>query len=238
MTPADAADILSHTLARVSEPDQAPDTAMTVLRQIADGTGITGFLRAIRDDRAAAHCARLSYRHPLGFETIMLVDEEPEFSLRLHVWWPDAQPGVEHVHNHRFLVATVVLLGNYDMRIYQSASSGIQMDEYQERSAPDQETWRLEHVGAARLRLLTSTRIGTGSGYALPADALHRVKVPLGTLCVTLFLTAPVAPSRPTVTQVFAPPGSPAPAQSWKQAFSLTDYQKRLDTIAAELGTA
>jgi hypothetical protein len=238
MTPSEAAGIVAPAIAREVTTSQAADAAMTALRQIADNPGIGEFLRAARDDAAAAGCAAQSYRHPLGFESIMLIDKPPEFRLRLHAWWPDDVPGMEHVHNHRFMLATVVLLGGYDMQIYQLGHSGIPMDEYSEHSGQDGESWSLDYVGTARLRLLASTFISTGSGYALTTDALHRVKVPHGRLCVTLSLAAPAAPATHVDTHVFASPGGAAPARSWKRPFSLAGYQRRLDSIAAELSPA
>jgi hypothetical protein len=238
MTPPEVISILASGLPSDPLVNQAPDAAMTVLRRITHDGQIGELLRGIRDDPSAAHCAALSYRHPLGFESILLIDEQPGFRLRLHVWWPDDEPGVEHVHNHRFMLATVVLLGRYDMQIYQPSAAGLQMDEYRERSVPDGKTWHLEHVGLTGLRPLTSVSVGKGSGYALATDVLHRVRVPEGTLCVTLFLTTPAVPARPSDTRVFAAAGTAAPVQSGTRALPLQDYKLRLDTISAELASA
>src|SRR3954453_19206085 len=56
-----------------------------------------------------ARCASLSLFHVLGFEKFVLVNGEPDFMLRMHVWQPGADPPPGHIHNHRdAIVSTVV----------------------------------------------------------------------------------------------------------------------------------
>jgi hypothetical protein len=185
------------------------------------------------DGSAIKSCASLSYQHPLGFEKLTLIDARPVFVLRLHAWWPRHEPSLEHVHNHRFGLASVVLIGGYDMQVFQADRSGTQVREYRESSRPCDTTWRLDSVGTAQLRLLTSTRVIQGSGYALAADVLHKITVPPDRLCVTLFLeTASVV----SATHVFVPQGSTSPANTSKQTLTGDDYRRRLAALAAELG--
>jgi hypothetical protein len=203
---------------------------------IANSSRIISFLSAIRDSApSVAHCAPLSHRHPLGFEKIMLIDAEPHFILRLHAWRQGSERGVEHVHNHRFMMATAVLRGHYDMQVFRPSTAGIPVVEYRESTGPDGKTWCLDPVGAARLQLLTSARISQGSVYGLAVDALHRVTVPSGTLCITLFLATLASSGIAPTTRVFTAPGQPTAAQTRVKPLSGDDYRRLLDGIVEVL---
>ncbi len=235
MNLAEATSIIHSALPQAIDPGQAPEGAMTALHQIAGDAEVSSFLRATRDDTTVPFHATRSYRHPLGFDTLLLIEAPPRFRLRMHAWWPYNEPTVEHVHNHRFAVATKIILGHYEMKTYQIGPEGSPMSEYRERSSPEEETWSMDHIGVANLRVSASTHIGKGSGYALAADVLHQVWVPQGTMCVTLFLTVPAILDQPRYTRVFAPEGTWAPEPSQKHVMLVGDYQDRLEAIAAEL---
>jgi hypothetical protein len=186
----------------------------------------------INDADAAEKCARHSYLHPLGFHKLMLINAAPAFELRLHVWWPDAPPGVDHIHNHRFAFASAVVRGGYNMRIFQTDPAGQPMYEYHENVSPDG-GWQLTPVGPARLGLLTSVNLEPGASYALAANALHRVDVAPGDLCVTLLLRTECATG--LATRVFAEPGQAVAASIPIKETSTEDYREQLDALLGEL---
>ena len=203
---------------------------------LAGGEQLPGIISAIRDDPAAVRrCAAQSLRHPLGHDKIMLIDTDPSFRLRIHAWWPSRTPGAEHVHHHRFGLATTVLRGQYDMQIFQRATSGLQMIEYRQNASADSEEWYLHPAGIAHLRLLTTARVVAGASYTLPPDALHRVIVPRDGLCLTLFLAVVANVDLSVETRVFASPESDAPALVNSPALTEDDYRRRLDAIIGEL---
>ena len=238
MTPSEARTIISSVFGLAPAGDESPDSAVAVVSLLAYSGRIAEFLCAIRDTPALVkHCAPMSHRHPLGFEKIMLIDAQPQFFLRMHAWRPGGEPGVEHVHNHRFMMATAVLRGCYDLQIFQPCRLGMPMVEYRETTGPDGRTWCLDNIGIRHLRLLTSARVSRGGGYALAADALHRVRVPGDTLCITLFLGALASAGVAPQTRVFAAPGNGAPAQTQMKPFSGDEYRRRLDKIAEDLAS-
>ncbi len=135
MNLAEATSIIHSALPQAIDPGQAPEGAMTALHQIAGDAEVSSFLRATRDDTTVPFHATRSYRHPLGFDTLLLIEAPPRFRLRMHAWWPYNEPTVEHVHNHRFAVATKIILGHYEMKTYQIGPEGSPMSEYRERSS-------------------------------------------------------------------------------------------------------
>ena len=96
--------------ARLDGPDKK--AALETTSALAQSSRLVELLQSLHGDlQAAATCAQQSYLHPLGFHRLMLIDASPLFELRCHVWWPDASPGVDHVHNHRFAFISAVVRG-------------------------------------------------------------------------------------------------------------------------------
>jgi hypothetical protein len=223
--------LLHDVTTRSGAHDQAPEAALGTVSTLAQPGLLADLLRSLRaHPGAVATCAAKSYRHPLGFERIALIDAEPEFMLRAHVWWPRNGAGPGHVHNHRFGFASAVVRGGYDMQLFHRDQAGMPMIEYREQSAGGVgiAAWHLDALRPARLRLLSGASLQQGSGYALAANALHRVTVRPGTLCVTLFLeTAVVRP----VTQVFAEPGTQVRAATREHVLTSDNYRRRLDAV-------
>jgi hypothetical protein len=233
LTLAEAASMLHDTFDELSPRDNATDLAVQSVSSLAQPRVLAGLLSSLRSDtQVIAGCAAGSYHHPLGFDKLALIDAEPRFMLRLHAWWPGVVRGVEHVHNHRFGLATSVVAGGYDMEVYRLATTGVPMDEYREELSPGRADWRLTPRGVRHLRPVASVRIGAGSGYGLAANTLHRVLVPRGELCVTLFLETLIVRS---TTRVFAERHRPAPAFTQKQAFDSAGYLQRVDAILSAL---
>ena len=241
--------LLNDALRQTRRDGQAQERELAALSSLAQPSRIIELLRSLHSNRdAAAACAEQSYLHPLGFYKLMLIDAAPLFELRVHVWWPSSRPGVDHVHNHRFSFVSTVVCGGYDMQVFQVDPAGEEMAEYREVASPDtgwrlesvgrarlaspDTGWRLEPVGRARLGLLTSAKLRQGSSYALSAEALHRVSVPPGTLCVTLLLRTAIADS---TTQVFAEPGHVVSTAIPKMSLSSDDYRAHLEALLDEL---
>lgn len=227
------ADRLRRAFAAAPATAGAPGAAMEELRRLAEPRSVAALLEGVlRDDAHAAFHAGLSYTHPLGFEKIILLDAEPEFALRIHVWWPTGKPEIEHVHNHRFGFASFVLAGGYTMRTFAISPDGDDMVEYREEVADTPPAWRLERVGENRLVVASESRLGQGAYYGLAAQTLHQVDVTPGTLCITMFLQTCVTGS---ATQVFALPGRHETRVRAKKPMSVKSYRAQLDAVLAAL---
>jgi hypothetical protein len=220
------------------------DRLLPLVTGPSGGELLRELMRAARGDRAAAEAnATRSYRHPLGFEKLVLRDAEPDYSLRLHVWWPDARPGVEHVHNHRYGFATAIVRGGYQMRLYQRADAeavgdAIAMTGYVEQVSGAHagtaagSRWSLTPTGAERLRVISSFELTAGGGYALAAETLHQIHVPPGQLCVTLFLQTELVGGD---TRVFTDGDTPPAYELVRRTMSAAEYQDRLSALLLAL---
>jgi hypothetical protein len=232
MTPAEAARLVRATLDGNSSGDRGTKALVSLMSSVS----LPEFLASIRDSaQIVSHSAPMSHRHPLGFDKIMLLDASPAFLLRLHTWWPGDHYGVEHIHNHRYEVASAVIRGCYDMQVFEEAAGGVHMTEYYERSTPDDDEWVMKAHRNVRLRPTISVRIGQGSGYTLTADALHRVTVPQEELCITLFLALPGVAGVAPGTRIFALPDVTARGLRVKHTYTADEYQRQLDKVIALL---
>ncbi|MFJ2257027.1 hypothetical protein ACIOKD_01585 [Streptomyces sp. NPDC087844] len=196
-------------------------------------------------------CARLSYRHVLGFDKLLLIDDGPRHMLRAHLWHPGRGAiGKEDIHNHRSPLASAVVRGRLAMELYaprgdaridaridargdaRSAGTidgGIEADRYQESLADGSADWLLEPTGPARLRLTQVAEYAAGSTYALPAHTLHRAWCDSAEPTVTLFLET--GNGRRRHTDVFTAAG-PHPGTVPKVPLDVDDYLGELDALA------
>jgi hypothetical protein len=155
----------------------SPERLSELIAELASGEG------------DPAGCARLSYRHVLGFDKLLLLDTGSGHMLRAHVWHPGGgSAGKEDVHNHRCALASCVVRGRLAMELYETGDDGIAADRYEERLSEGTADWLLTPAGPQPLRLTQVGRYSAGSTYALPAHTLHRAWCDTQAPTVTLFL--------------------------------------------------
>jgi hypothetical protein len=225
---------LYDALERQELSERTKKAALEATSALAKPGRFIELLRLLHGDlQMVETCARQSYLHPLGFHKLMLVNAPPLFELRCHVWWPDSSPGADHVHDHRFSFISAVVRGGYQMEVFKTDPAGVPALEYQEIGSPGT-GWHLNPIGITRLRLLFSTQHEQGTSYALEADALHRVIVPPGNLCITLVLRTALTGSK---TRVFANPSHVAPAKIPVRVMSGDDYRRQLEALLIELAS-
>ncbi|GES29226.1 hypothetical protein AB0G60_24160 [Streptomyces angustmyceticus] len=177
----------------------SPESARAVTAQLAHPDTLGPLVRRLSaGDLDLAECTRLSYRHVLGFDKLVLLAGAPRFMLRIHFWHGGTGAAPEDIHNHRCAIASAVVRGHVRMECYEPAANGVPATAYRETIDGPGGAWRLRRVGDARLRLVCTQRYGAGRSYGLAARTLHRVVSEEPT--VTLFLET--VPQR-SVTDVY-----------------------------------
>ncbi|MGW6903567.1 hypothetical protein [Streptomyces sp. NPDC054940] len=209
----------------------SPDRLLELVAELASGEG---------DPEG---CARLSYRHVLGFDKLLLIDGGPRHMLRAHVWHPGAGAiGEEDIHNHRSPLASYVVRGRLAMELYEvvgdataAAADDVAAARYEESLAERSADWVLKPTGPARLRLTHVGQYAAGSSYALPAHTLHRAWCDTDAPTVTLFLET--GAERRRHTDVFTAAG-PHPGAVAKVPLDVPDYLSALRGLAEQLRAA
>ncbi|MFE0256422.1 hypothetical protein [Streptomyces sp. NPDC059010] len=206
----------------------SPDRLLELIAELSSGEG------------NPEGCARLSYRHVLGFDKLLLIDGGPRHMLRAHVWHPGAGGiGAEDIHNHRSPLASYVVSGRLAMELYEvdedadrMGAGGIPAARYEESLAERSADWVLKPAGPARLRLTHTGQYAAGSSYALPAHTLHRAWCDTDAPTVTLFLET--GAERRRHTDVFTAAG-PHPGAVAKVPLEVPDYLDALRELAERL---
>lgn len=183
----------------------------------------------LAEESFAEQVAARSYRHPLGFDKLILASAAPLGQLRLHVWWPDAARGREHVHNHRYPFSSVVVAGRLRTYLHHLSDRGVRMVQFRETSEIVDRRWRFDRVGNARMAVGLVADLPEGAAYTMSADLLHRVEVS-SLLTVTLFLETH---QRRAWSSVYADPGAEIPSPRGQTAFTVEELRDRLSTLRA-----
>jgi hypothetical protein len=183
-------DVRAYLRDSLQQTNNGHDADERVVTQLGSEPQLSVLLRCVLNDRDALdECASKSYQHANGFDKLVILSSEhPQYKLRLHMWWPGRHDVTEHVHNHRWSFASIVVHGSLEAHVYERSDRGSLMHEYRYFSPEGGTTYRMDLVGTARLTALQHVVMPTGTLYSLTKDVLHRVVPTLRQLTATLFL--------------------------------------------------
>lgn len=175
-----------------------PLSALTTLRATSP---LAALLKQIRRDRSSlAELASCSYRHRNGFDKIVLASAgNGGMKLVLHVWPLSDLPCQDHIHDHRWDFASVVLAGTLKLDMYQRDQVGEAYTLMRYRSLPGPGNCALELDGTMVVSAHASVTMTTGSSYSWSADVLHRAYGLPGQLTATLIVQGPARRSDTSV---------------------------------------
>lgn len=149
---------------------------------------------ALRDEQWLEAVRAGSYRHPNGFDKIVLYADH-EHQLRLHVWRESArETKVENIHNHRWDFASVIVLGGYRFQEFVPDPAGRQLHAYGYASERGAAAYSLQPLGQRGLTCSFDARLRAGTSYTLTSEVFHRVSNTPGRLTVSLVLQGPHRP--------------------------------------------
>ncbi len=174
-------------------PRSVADYSDPRLSGILNVRSATQIVREIIDNsHVLEDLARKSYTHSNGFDKITLISNwEPEFKLRLHIWWPRKKSlqNTELIHNHQWFFRSTMLCGSAQVETFTERGSGEFMysHEYFPRH-DDLEKYDLRFVGRLRLAPGLMFKLVPGSTYSMGPDLYHRVLYATDVVSMTLFV--------------------------------------------------
>ncbi|MDA0633315.1 hypothetical protein OUY22_07770 [Nonomuraea sp. MCN248] len=164
--------------------------ARQLLRDIISSGELPALLQsALRDEAYLARVAADSYRHNNGFDKIVLVaGPDNRYKLRLHIWWPNRDRHSEHIHNHRWTFASVILAGELEMEFFALTPGGRPMQRYRYSHPPGGTHFVRDWQDSVEVQTVFAETVGPGSSYWLGETMLHRILVHGRSLTATLIL--------------------------------------------------
>lgn len=184
--------------------------------------------------------AARSYAHVNGFDKLVLLSSaEPEFELRLHLWWPERGPedrwgGAFRTHDHRWDYASALLCGSFRFRWYEvsPAGEGRPVHEYEYRSPGRGSHCAMRRRGSARARCVFDARLGAGNRYSLSRWIQHQVSCEPGELGASLVLRGP---ARRDATRVYTDAPVPGPERIPVERLDAAQLEAKLRGLLARL---
>jgi len=180
------------------------------------------------DDVLMLKCAKLSERHPLGFDKLVVFSSS-YYDIRIHVWWPDEPRQREDIHNHRFSFASAVITGTIEVSSYQLRGGGVAMTRLKE-GRTDQNVYQYKVLGDASVWNMSALMLAKGSSYYMDGTVLHRVDVMSNSLVATLFIRGPQERDITTILTERTSYGSPKAGR--RESYKPEEARRRLQALA------
>lgn len=163
-----------------------------------------GTLDSFLDGENAGENAARSYPHANGFVKLHLgACGPPGCKLLLHYWPAGSSTATsEHIHDHRWPLATWIAYGSYRLETFSLASDGERYNVYKYESADEKPAFELTPYGDERLRQDFDGFVGRGTRFFQDSRAIHRVSRVDSEPILTFFLQGSAEKDS---TNVFAP---------------------------------
>jgi hypothetical protein len=141
--------------------------------------------RILRQPKELASVVSRSYAHPNGFRKLVVKTSEDGTRLRVH-HWPTGDTEPSNIHNHRWPLASAVIVGQLHSALFANAAVGTSVERYSFRPSQPGGEYTLAPDGTGKVRMTSLATLGPSATYALDAAQLHRVWAGRGTLTVVL----------------------------------------------------
>lgn len=173
------------------------ETDGAFLRDLAQKPHLKSLFEDLRTDKGwREEIAQRSYTHDNGFDKLKLVvSEDPEYKLRLHIWWPEntpQDPDSVNFHDHRWDFHSILISGemwfmNYDI----TTGEGFPVHEYEYAPVGDEEEYQMQYLGETNLKRRFGGTLHSGVDYSISKDIIHKTYIPSNCLTATLLVQGP-----------------------------------------------
>lgn len=189
---------LRAALSESVERQLAGDTKMVVdaVRDISGPAQLSALILAILADESwLSEIADRSYYHPNNFvKLVLLTGSDPEWKLRLHVWWPRQAAAVakpEDIHSHRWDFTTALVKGSYVASEFRRGA-GTPYYRYEYQTPGHEDSFFMEPRGRDSLSQVFQAWLPAGTVYHISHNVLHRIVSDPGQLTSSVMIQGPV----------------------------------------------
>ncbi len=166
---------------------------------LASGEVATVIDRILHRPEELAAVVSRSYAHPNGFRKLVVAAPEDGTRLRVH-HWPAEDIEPSNVHNHRWSLASAVIVGQLQSSLFADAAAGESVERFAFLPSQPGGEYTLKPNGTGSIQMTNVAVLGPGTTYGLDAAQLHRVRASPGTLTVVLS-----GPAERASTDVYRP---------------------------------
>jgi hypothetical protein len=175
--------------------------------------------------------ARSSYSHVNGFDKITLLNStKPEYTLRLHIWWPGQVPNIGNIHNHPSDFSSTILTGSLSFQHYEENEAGeIAVQQFDCLTHREKSYYEVRPVGWSHLCSVFEGQMTAGTTYSISAEVLHRIVNISGKIAATLMMYGSV-PSK-SASKIFSESPLDMEEQSKMEYFNETTLEEKLKCL-------
>ena len=157
--------------------DNSQENREELLTQLSLGGSLRkAVVRLLDSPSDLSEVASRSYEHNNGFCKVLLIDQRPRYSIRLHLWPKEALED-SHIHNHPWDMSGVLISGKYEWEVVSVIQSKESTEEliYECKYLQDYSGHTFNRIGYAEVKRIHSTTLRQNEKFNFPSTASHRI---------------------------------------------------------------
>lgn len=128
-----------------------------------------------------------AYRHDNGFVKLMLIDNRPDYAVRLHIW-PSNIMSDSSIHNHPWDLNGLVVTGKYTWDIYQEVEKPSELNLYECKYSDDYQEHKFTYIRGIYMTNILRFDMAKGCLYSSKKHLYHKITKSNKDLAATIMI--------------------------------------------------
>lgn len=128
-----------------------------------------------------------AYRHDNGFVKLMLIDNRPDYAVRLHIW-PSNIMSDSSIHNHPWDLNGLVVTGKYTWDIYQEVEKPSELNLYECKYSDDYQEHNFTYIRGIYMTNILRFDMAKGCLYSSKKHLYHKITKSNKDLAATIMI--------------------------------------------------
>lgn len=141
----------------------------------------------IDNNEVLSDLANNAYRHDNGFVKLMLIDNRPDYAVRLHIWPPNIMSD-SSIHNHPWDLNGLVVTGKYTWDIYQEVEKPSELNLYECKYSDDYQEHKFTYIRGVHMTNVLKFDMKKGCLYSSKKYLYHKISKSNKDLAATLMV--------------------------------------------------